>query len=463
MTKKAIDLSHSTGGRALFIFVLLLMIAVPMKMIRGLIHERSGHYQEAQDNISAGWADMQIISDPVLILPYRYEDSQIVRDTVSGTERAVTETRQATLYIQPERTQATVKISSELRQRGLFAIPIYQAHIVMEGMFTLQELAAMVPEAHRKGLTPQRPYLALGVEDPRGIYGDFSISWAEEAYEAAPGAQLDAFKGVHVPLPAGRTAAGDIPYAVALNVKGTRKFSFMPMGRQTDLKMEADWAHPSFGGMFLPIEHDVRTDGFTGRWAVGTLATDMGTKLAACNDKAQQDCAGFRATVMSVDFMQGLDIYARLLRAVKYGMLFVGLTFAAFFAYEMQRQYALHIVQYFMVGAALALFYVLLLALAEHIGFGMAYLLAMAAICGLLGYYITNITRNRRAGLFFGGGIATLYAALYMILRSEDYALLMGAGLLFVLLALAMVGTRKVNWDGAQNTVGPSDSLSSGS
>jgi inner membrane protein len=194
--------------------------------------------------------------------------------------------------------------------------------------------------------------------------------------------------------------------------------------------MRSDWPHPSFAGRFLPLKHDIRPDGFTSEWKVSRYAapgTSPGHEL-------------------SVGFVEPAGLYQRLERASKYGFLFIGLTFAAFMLCELLRRLAIHPIQYALVGLALAVFFLLLVALSEHIAFAIAYAIATFACVGLITLYLSKVLGNIRIGLAFGSALAALYAMLYALVQAEDYALLGGALLLFALLAAVMTATRRVDW-----------------
>lgn len=208
--------------------------------------------------------------------------------------------------------------------------------------------------------------------------------------------------------------------------------------------MRADWPHPSFQGVFLPARHEVGAKGFTAHWQVSRHAAQGAERLAAC--ERAKPCPQLTAQALEASFIETAGLYQRLERASKYGFLFTGLTFAAFFLFELLRRLAIHPVEYALVGLALAMFFLLLTALSEHLAFALAYALATFACTGLIAIYVAHVLRSARAGLAFGGALAALYGILYMLLSAEDYALLAGAVLLFGLLAGVMIATRRVDW-----------------
>ena len=210
---------------------------------------------------------------------------------------------------------------------------------------------------------------------------------------------------------------------------------FVPLGEATTTELRGNWPHPSFGGAFLPRTREISKDGFVARWSTTGLASNA----------AQIDG---KAKVFEVRLIDPVDVYRQALRAVKYGVLFVVLTFAAFFMFENLKSLPIHPVQYALVGLAQAVFFLLLTSLSEHINFVMAYLVAAIASITLIGIYLAAILRGWRRGFGFGFALATLYASLFGILRSEESALLLGSLLLFFALAGVMLGTRRIEWYG---------------
>lgn len=229
-----------------------------------------------------------------------------------------------------------------------------------------------------------------------------------------------------------------------MDLQGLKRLGFLPLGRDTHLKLASAWPHPSFEGRFLPVSREITDAGFTANWETSFLASNMEQHFTDCLER--QNCTEFAGNLLTTAFIQPVDIYLQGERSLKYAILFVGLTFLAFFLFEILKSLKIHPIQYGLVGAALALFYLLLLSLSEHIAFPLAYVSASAACVSMLGFYVSFVLGNVRRGLGFGGALAGLYGALYVLIRSEDHALLMGTLLLTAVLLVVMIITRKVNW-----------------
>jgi inner membrane protein len=262
--------------------------------------------------------------------------------------------------------------------------------------------------------------------------------------------------GVQAPLTiASASAVQPLQFQIELQLQGTSDFQITPVGRETHVMLTSDWPHPSFVGEFLPRAREVTAAGFSAEWQTSYFATNLEEALSRCRadnsappDPKDQGCADFAGRHFGVSFIDPVDQYLKSERAVKYGFLFIALTFAGFFLMEVLRRVSVHPVQYGLVGLALAMFFLLLLSFSEHIGFAAAFLVSAIACVGVITYYVTHVLGSRAQGAGFGGSLAVLYALLYAILSSEDYALLTGSVLVFALLTLVMVLTRQVNWFG---------------
>jgi len=439
-------LKESITVRLVVVGFLILAMLVPLMMVTNTIESRSTYYDVAVSSIKDGWANTQTFGGPFLVIPYSYKEE--VKTFNKETEKYETSLAERTerFYVVPETAHTVTKFTTETRKRGMFDVPIYTGALSISGTIRVPSLVNTLPADQLAGLQIQKPYLGLIVSDPRGIFGDIALNLDGTALELKPGTMLAQVEGIHAPLETVLQTGVEqsLAYDIALQLKGTQAFSYIPLARQADLKMEANWPHPSFGGRFLPATHTITGEGFTAAWSVGALATNIEQKFNEC--AAGSSCDALYTTNIDASFFESINLYAMVLRSAKYGILFLGLTFMTFFMFEVFRRFRIHPLQYFMVGGALSIFYLLLLALAEHIGFGPAYAAASLSVCALLGYYVAHIVRSTRVGGLFGGSILALYGLLFVILRSEDYALLMGTGLLFALLAGAMILTRKVDW-----------------
>jgi inner membrane protein len=275
--------------------------------------------------------------------------------------------------------------------------------------------------------------LTVGVGDTRGIAGAPIATLADAPLEIVGGSDLADFKtGFHGIASAVQLdgSAKILPFTVTLRLVGTSAFGFIPVGTVSTADLSGNWPHPSFGGDFLPRTHVVQDTGFSAQW--GTTA------LASTGTRERQ---GFQ-----VRLIEPVDMYQQATRSVKYGFLFIALSFAAFFVFEQLKRLRIHPIQYGLVGLVQAVFFLLLLSLSEHMAFAWAYVASASASVLLVGVYLASVLRGVRRAVGFSAAMATLYAALFGLLQSEQNALLLGSVLLFLLLAAVMLGTRKVDW-----------------
>jgi inner membrane protein len=428
---------------------LCLLSAIPLAMVRGLVGERQSLRDEVIRNFESATVGPQALAGPVLVVPYRKTYTETSEERVAGQpgglevrRRRVEEGR---LFFLPETLAIEGKAAVEPRRRGLYKTQAYSADWRLKGRFALPaRFGVSGGIAEYEWGTPE---LGFGIGDPRGLEPGMTLKLDGKPVPLEPGtgiAGLD--RGVHAEVQsvaARREAPQGLEFELEMRLAGANRMQFLPTGRTSSVVFASSWPHPSFFGPML-ARHDIDESGFRARWNTSFLATNLHNEYAACF--AGKGCAGFAAAAFGVSLIEPADPYLQLERALKYGLLFVGLTFVAFFLFDVLRQCPIHPVQYGLVGGSLVVFYLLLVSLSEHVAFGLSYLLAAAACVLLIGYYVSHVLGSWRRGAAIGAMIAALYAVLYVILRSEDNALLMGSLLLFSLIATIMIATRNVDW-----------------
>ncbi|MNH04444.1 Inner membrane protein CreD [compost metagenome] len=288
----------------------------------------------------------------------------------------------------------------------------------------------------------------VGISDIRGIEKGLQLQLNEQRLDFAAGTKLSWMSGgVHALLPGiDGKAEAVLNYAFDLSLQGTGQLHVLPMGRSTTVSMAANWPHPSFDGNYLPSTRKVDAGGFSARWQTSFFSTNLEDALTQC--VVNEQCNDFNGRAFGVSFVDPVDQYLKSERAIKYALLFIALTFAGFFLFEVLKGLSVHPIQYGLVGVALAFFYLLLLSLSEHLGFAKAYALSAGGCVLLIGFYLCHVLHSVFRGMGFALGLAMLYGMLYGLLTAEDYALLMGSLLLFALLGVFMVLTRRLDWYG---------------
>lgn len=431
-------------NKVTIVALLTLLLLVPLTLIEDVIQERSYFRSAARQDIAASWTGAQKLLGPLLVLPYQETVTESVWDAKLERHKEVTKLYRRSLLLLPEELQITGSIATETRRRGLYEVPVYQAQLLIQGSFSNQGLLDLLRQSQNPPEV-EDARLAVLVSDVRGLVEQPKLTWAQAEIELQSGSGLaEDGSGMHAGV--GRldqTSATRYPFRIAVTLRGMESIELSPVGKDTRVEIDAAWPHPSFIGRFLPTQHQIERDRFSAVWQASAFASDMARTVQQIQ---KGDLSGFLSNTFGVSLINPVDIYQQAERSVKYGVLFLALSFTVFFLFEVMKQLRLHPMQYLLVGLALTVFYLLLLSLSEHISFGPAYLIATLASGSLIGVYLSAVLNNRLLGGGFAGMLFLLYGMLYGILRSEDNALLMGSLLLFVVLALVMLVTRRVDW-----------------
>lgn len=418
-------------SKVLGIAALALVMLIPLAQVNDLVGEREGRAREATQKIAERWGAQQVIAAPVLVVP-------VQRRVQHDKEWITVEERE---YVLADRAALTGRMAPELRRYGIYETAVYTADIGIEGRFDGADIAALAAP----GAEPQwaRAELRVPVADVRGIrrvstlhFGDRELAFGPSGDGVAAVAAIRATAQLDAPK-LGQT----LPFSFTLTLAGTERLAVLPLARETDLHLSGPWPDPGFDGAFLPASRHVGAGGFDADWQV----LDLNRRLAQ-HWRESDAPAALCETAFGITLTQPAGGYQQNVRAGKYGVLFVALTFVAFFLFEVLRGLRVNPVQYLLVGLALSTFYVVLLALSEQVGFGPAYAIAAACVVAMIGGYAGAVLAERRAGLVLGALVAVIYGLLYGLVVSEDYALLMGSLALLAAVAAMMYLTRRVDW-----------------
>jgi inner membrane protein len=439
--------------KLLIIFALTLLICFLLSMIEWTIKERSGFRQQAVESIANDSVREQTITGPVLTIRYTddFEELVAVDGDKEGKKELVARSVSRYHLVFPNELAIAGDIKTDRRYRGIHQVLVYSGEHKFSGDFILPVLADL-PRANAKSrITLGKATVSLGIEDVRGIRNIPKIDWNGKVIEFEQGAVLRAMSsGLHAKVDTMPLLAPErIRFAFNLGLDGIERQHFVPIAKNNTVTLKSTWPHPQFGGLFLPSPSQrVVTDaGFQATWNISSLST--GAQQQFTDRQAGVEARpGIPASVdrFGVGFIEPVNVYSLADRATKYGLLFVALTFAAFFVFEILKRLPIHPIQYLLVGLALAVFFLLLVSLSEHIEFMRAYVVAGIACTGLIGFYLANVLHDWRRGAGFGAALSLLYGALYGLLISENNALVLGSLLLFAVLAAVMVATRKVDW-----------------
>ena len=436
-------------GKTLAVGSVLLALTLALQSVGAIVSEREGRLREAERSVAESLASQQSLLGPVLLR--RCDETWSAEQGEGKDRKRVTERRDFSLAATPATLDVSAKAAIETRHRGIFKVNGYSMRATMKARWA--DLATLEPIAQHAGskLLCEAPVLFVAVGDTRGIRVA-TISVGGTALPVLPGTEHASHpRGFHAVIPVATQAAGGALQAeVALDLVGTGDLAFAPVADTTRVDLASDWPHPSFGGRFLPNERAVTAQGFTASWQLSALATSAPQELvnggAVCGLNGASEAKARCIETFGVAFVDPVSAYVLSDRATKYGLLFIALTFVGVGLVEVLKRLRVHPVQYLLVGSALAVFFLLLVSLTEHIAFAWAYLAASAACTTLLTFYASFVLRGGRAGAVFGAAIAALYGALYLLLQMEQSALVLGSLLLFAVLGAVMVATRRVDW-----------------
>jgi inner membrane protein len=427
------------ASKTLMMILLTFVLLAALGSIGGVVHDRQRYRAQAVEEIARSTAHSQLLEGPVLFVPYS-DRVVVLKAGPEGTQRRVEETHSGTWLFFPESLEVKGAMQSLPRMRGLYEVRVFELGSAIRARFNVRIPADDDPSSPRTIGTPR---LGVGISDVRGLVGEptLQVTGVRQALRQGQGTGRSGLHALLATPAPGAELAFDVLFKSSL--QGTETLSIAPLGGRNVIELRSPWRHPRFHGDFLPRSRSVASDGFTARWEVSSLASDAQSQYRAGMNRTTDGAA---TEAISVTLIDPVNIYSQVDRATKYGLLFVLLTFGAFFLFELFRQLRIHPVQYALVGFAIAIFFLLLLALSERIAFGLAYVVAAGACVTLIGHYLAQVLGGWRRGLGFAGMLGTLYAALYGLLISEDNAMLLGASLLFTILAAVMILTRKVDW-----------------
>ncbi|GAB2611027.1 cell envelope integrity protein CreD [Novilysobacter erysipheiresistens] len=431
--------------RIAMVLGLTLAILVPLTMVRGVVQERQDYRRQVVADIARSYAGPQTFAGPVLVVPYQ-EVVEVEEADRAGIVRTTRKTvsRQWTFF--PKTLAVEGGLKPGIRRRNLHEVRVYEWHGSAKAAF---EVAIPADPGTERGRRIGQPYLSYAISDVRGLRGP-TLQVGQRTLEVEQGRAPGHVggEGLHAllpplpPLPPGQLHR--VQTELRLVLAGTERFSLVPLGDQNRFSLTSSWPHPSFDGS-SPRTRMIDADGFQAGWEIPGVASNAQQRWQSAKGDLAEDAATAIDRV-SVSLIDPVDVYSKTDRATKYGLLFVLLTFIGFFIFELTKSLPIHPIQYGLVGLALAMFFLLLLSLSEHFPFGWSYLGAGIACIGLITFYLSAVLRSVMRALGFAAMLSTLYAALYGLLVSEDNALVLGAGLLFVVLAALMVVTRKVDW-----------------
>ena len=410
----------------------IVLLSLPLMMVRELINERADYRSEVVDAIEQSTSGSQKLAGPLIAIP--------ITETLTRMEnqKEVNYQRSWVYYWLPESLAVAGKQTVESRRVGIYSGQVWHNALQIKASFDPLRLAAL----RKTNIVLGQPRLVVSVGDARGIGAIHAPEVNGNVLSVEPGLGISGDgAGIHMPMPALAEDNKPLEIAFSLDLNGTGEFSLVPLGRNSELQLTSNWPHPGFLGSFLPTQREVSAAGYRAHWQSSWFANDMGSYF-----KDDMEIPWSRLPAFSADVMSLADQYQLTDRATKYAILLIGLTFMAFFVFESLTRRPLHPMQYLLVGLSLVLFYLVLLALSEHIGFTAAWLAASLSGAVMNGIYLQAVLRGWRNSLLLVAALLLLDGVMWFLLHSEDSALLLGTGVLALALSVLMFLTRRVDW-----------------
>lgn len=424
---------YEAGKRLIFLSILVLLMLIPLEMVEGVVQERAERKRDVATEIGDQWGPAQAVGGPLLVIPYDVTETR-PRSDGSSESRSV---RHYASFL-PAETQVTAQTTVEKRHKSIYQILVYGAEVKLTGKFE-------APDFARWNIDPAQVHwneasIALILPGAHALRS-IAVVIDRQPLDMDAGLlpQHPSGDGLHADLRLG--GARELGFDIAIGLNGHDALSMLPLSGQSEIEISSDWPHPNFVGTPLPASHDINADGFTGRWSINHLAT--GTPMAWRDIDFRLDPGTIMA--VGVGLAEPGDVHQQTDRIVKYGILVVGLTFGTIFIIGLLKSQRVHLVQYLLIGMSIALFYLLLLSLAEQMPFARAYLIASLVDIAIVAWY-AGATIRRLLGWLTGLLLGGVHLYLYVLLQMESYALLAGTIGLLIILLLVMIATRKLDW-----------------
>lgn len=436
---------RSLGLKLILVGVLAFLLWIPCLMIYWLVWERSTRAETTRSEIYDLAGGEQTISGPIIIVPATIDTGK----TAAAGEPV---TRRVSVAFTPARLDIKARANASTRRRSIFDATIYDADLSLAGRFGAivpprigggeatyhwREARLVVKFASATALKGVRrdPRLLI---DGKAVSGRFEPGIAIETDQEGASA---AASGISIALPIADPSRG-FAFSIALPIAGGGALGFSPVGEVTTVSLAANWPHPSFQGARLPDARAIKESGFTAEWRVPYLARNLARSFIAEPGLASLD----QDKSFGVAFVSTESPYQSVNRALKYALMFVGLVFLTFFLIEATMGGRAHPAQYILLGLAQVVFYLLVLSFAEHIGFEAAFFGAAGATVLLSGLYAATVFRSALRALISLVAFSGAYGLIYLLMKSEDYALLIGSVAAFSAVALTMAVTRNLDW-----------------
>ncbi|MEM7187286.1 MAG: cell envelope integrity protein CreD [Bacteroidota bacterium] len=436
-------LKYSITARMLVVGFLLVILLIPLQFVKELISERAFRQQEVVRDINSKWGKEVVLSGPVLKIPYKtYKEEKVyIQKTKSYEIKTEEILNEAYLFPDALYIDSTVKIKEEPLQRGIYESAVYTAQIGVKGNFPPIDFTEQ--DILPGDIIWDKITLLIRSSNLKGVKDNLEVQVGDQVLAMAPRYSQEYLNALQSSSVSGISSEnnGGLPFSFNLNINGSESLQFIPVGKETRVTMESDWDSPSHMGKYIPEDgsREISKDGFSASW-----------KVLQINRQFEQQFFNRLPDLLEFAFGTKLivpvDEYQKSERTAKYGFMVIGLTLLVFLLIQLVSKIYIHPFQYVMIGLALVMFYTLLISISEHSSFLKAYLIAGGSVLGLITLYSRGILKGFKFPLLVAASLGSLYAFIYVIIQLENYALLAGSIGLFVILAIIMFASRKIDW-----------------
>ena len=429
------DLKYNIYIKIGSIIALVLILLIPTSMVKDLVRERAMRQRTAIDEVGDKWGSSQTLTGPFISVPY---DKYMVQINPKDSSEQTVKIKEWIHYL-PNDLRIKGNLLPEELNRGIYEVVVYDAALEFMGDFPVLPL-------HKFDINPDHVHydkaiFNIGITDLKGIEEQIALSFHNNQVDFNAGlSDKDIVStGIHAPIHLNRSDSGNYKFRFKLSLKGSQDMYFTPLGKTTDIRLQSNWPTPSFSGNTIPDEREVSDNGFMAHWNVLHLNRNYPQQWL----NGQH---GISSSKFGVDLLLPVDRYKKTNRVAKYAILFLALTFLVFFFVEVLNGVFVHPMQYLLVGVALVVFYSLLLAFSEHMLFDYAYIIATSLTLLLIALYARSVLKSNALAVLVGGILLIMYTFIFAIIQLQDYALLIGSLGVFIILALVMYFSRKIDW-----------------
>jgi len=433
------DLKNNIYVKIGVIVLLTLLLLIPKVMIENLIHEREYRQTLAINEVSAKWGKVQTLAGPIVSIPYyRYVRQKSNKNDSRDTTTNIVRVKEH-LHFLPNDLKINGQVFPEKRYRALYEIVVYTSQVNISGVF--KDINFKDFDIPMQNILFDKAFISIGISDLRGIEKQIDLNWNNDKLSFNPGTVTkDVVRsGINARIPLKVSNNSLYKFSFKLDLKGSQKLYFTPVGKITNVTLNSKWKDPSFNGSFLPDSRDVSEKGFTANWNVLHLNRNYPQSWRGGSYNIYPSSFG-------VDLLLPVDNYQKSIRSIKYAILFLILTFMVFFFVEILKDRFIHPIQYILVGLALIVFYSLLLAFSEHINYNLAFITSAILTIFLISAYVKAILKSNKLTVLISGILFILYTFIFVIIQLQDYALLIGSIGIFIILGLVMYFSRKIDW-----------------